>query len=109
MLSVLFTFVSKRRMSASKVVQMACEMPAQLYGIRGKGRLEVGFDADITLVDSNRKQVFERSMVQSKCGWSPYEGETLTGWVEHVILGGAVKVRSSQLVGDPTGEMLWFD
>ncbi len=109
MLSVLFTFVSKRRMSASKVVQMACEMPAQLYGIRGKGRLEVGFDADITLVDSNRKQVFERSMVQSKCGWSPYEGETLTGWVEHVVLGGAVKVRSSQLVGDPTGEMLWFD
>lgn len=109
MLSVLMTFVSQGRLTATKVVEMACEKPAELYGIRGKGRIEVGFDADITLVDPKRTQVFERSMVQSKCGWSPYEGESLTGWVEHVILGGNIVVSSNELLGKPSGQMMRFD
>ena len=108
MLSVLLTFVSQGRLSANKLVEMACEKPAALYDIKGKGRLQVGYDADITLVDPNRTAVFERSMVQSKCGWSPYEGEPLTGWVEHVVLGGEVVVRSGELVGTPAGRMLQF-
>jgi len=109
MLSVLFTFVSQGRLSPSKLVAMACERPAELYGIRGKGRLEVGFDADIVLVDPGRKRVFERSMVQSKCGWSPYEGEELTGWVEHVILCGSVVIRENERIGAPLGQMLRFE
>jgi dihydroorotase len=108
MLSVLLTFVSQGRLSANKLVEMACEKPAALYDIKGKGHLQVGYDADITLVDPNRTAVFERSMVQSKCGWSPYEGEPLTGWVEHVVLGGEVVVRSGELVGTPAGRMLQF-
>lgn len=108
MLSVLLTFVSQGRLSANKLVEMACEKPAELYDIKGKGHLAVGYDGDITLVDPNRTTVFERSMVQSKCGWSPYEGEALTGWVEHVVLGGEVVVRSGELVGSPAGRMLQF-
>ena len=108
MLNVLLTFVSQGRLSASKLVAMACESPARLYNIQGKGQLKVGFDADITLVDPKRKAVFERAMVQSKCGWSPYEGETLTGWVEHVVLAGEMVVRNGELVGSPAGQMMQF-
>jgi dihydroorotase len=109
MLSVLLTFVSQGRLSVLKLVEMACEKPAELYGIRGKGRLEVGFDADITLVDPRRTATFERSMVQSKCGWSPYEGERLTGWVEHVVVGGAVAIRENERIGEPIGQMMRFE
>ncbi|MDR3688642.1 MAG: dihydroorotase [Fimbriimonas sp.] len=108
MLSVLLTFASQGRIGIETIVRMACEAPALIYGIHGKGRIEVGFDADLTLVDAKRSRVFERSMVQSKCGWSPYEGETLTGWVEHVVLNGRVAVREGQLAGSPTGRMLDF-
>lgn len=109
LLPVLLTFVEQGRLSLSRVVQMACERPAELYGIRNKGCLEVGYDADVVIVDTKRSQIFERSMVQSKCGWSPYEGEMLTGWVEHVIVGGAVAIRGGERVGAPNGRMLRFD
>ncbi len=108
MLSVLLTFVHQGRLDLQTMIKMACETPADLYGMQGKGRLEVGYDADIVLVDQHRTQVFERSMVESKSGWSPYEGESLTGWVEHVILGGELAVRSGERVGKPAGQMLNF-
>lgn len=108
MLPVLLTFVAQGRLSMSRMVSMLCERPAELYGMRGKGRLDVGFDADLVLVDPARSYVFDRSMVASKSGWSPYEGETLTGSVEHVILGGKVVVRDGELIAPPSGQRLDF-
>ncbi len=108
LLPVLLTFVSQGRLSLETLVKMACERPAELYGIQGKGRIEVGMDADLVLVDANRTQVFTQDMVESKCGWSPYEGERLTGWPEHVVLGGRVAVRSGQRIDPPAGKMLQF-
>lgn len=108
MLPVLLTFVAQGRLHLATVIRMACEAPASLYGIRGKGRLAVGFDADLTLVDVAKSYVFERSMVKSRCGWSPYEGETLTGSVEHVLLNGRVALRNGESVGSPAGRMLKF-
>ncbi|HWD38785.1 MAG TPA: dihydroorotase [Fimbriimonas sp.] len=108
LLPVLMTFAAQDRISVHDVVRMGCERPAELYGIQGKGRLERGFDADLVLVDPKRSKVFERRMVQSKCGWSPFEGETLTGWSEVVILGGEVVVRSDERLGSPRGRQLDF-
>lgn len=107
LLPVLLTFVSQGRLDLQTVVRMACEAPANLYGIVGKGRIGLGADADLTLVDPKRSYTFERSMVKSKCGWSPYEGERLTGAVEHVVLNGRVALRSGH-VDAPSGEMLRF-
>lgn len=108
LLPVLLTFVAQGRLELKTLVRMLCEKPAELYAIEGKGRLAVGADADITLVDANRSYVFERSMVKSKCGWSPYEGETLTGAVEHVVLNGRLALREGELAGDAAGRMLRF-
>jgi dihydroorotase len=108
LLPVLLTFVAQGRLRLEDVVRMACEAPAALYGIQGRGRLEVGAVADITLVDPERSYVFERSMVRSKCGWSPYEGERLTGVVESVVLAGRVALRGGEVVGAATGRMLEF-
>lgn len=108
MLPVLLTFAAQERLSLPTLVKMACERPAELYGIQGKGFLKPGFDADVVLVDPSRSFVFERSMVESKCGWSPYEGERLTGSIEQVILGGRVAVREGQRVGPPSGRELDF-
>jgi dihydroorotase len=108
LLPVLLTFASQGRIALKTIAAMACERPAALYGIQGKGRLEKGFDADLTLVDASRSAVFERTQVESKCGWSPYEGERLTGRVEHVVLGGAFAVLSGTRTGTPAGTMLRF-
>ena len=108
MLPVLLTFAAEGKLDLPTVVKMACERPAELYGIEGKGFLKPGYDADLVLIDPKRSYVFGRSMVESKCGWSPYEGSRLTGAVEHVILGGRHVVREGQRVEPPSGEMLCF-
>ncbi|CAN1523450.1 PyrC Dihydroorotase and related cyclic amidohydrolases [Fimbriimonadaceae bacterium] len=108
LLPVLLTFVAQGRLTLETLVRMSSSRPAELYNIQGKGSIAVGMDADLTIVDLNRKWTFERAQVESKCGWSPYEGETFIGAVEHVILGGSVAVRSGERIAKPTGQMLEF-
>jgi dihydroorotase len=108
MLPVLLTFCAQGRLDLTTVVRMAAQRPAQLYGIVNKGRIEAGFDADLTLVDPDRSYIFERAMVRSKCGWSPYEGERFTGAVEHVFLRGRHVVAFGEPVTAPSGDMLEF-
>ena len=92
----------------STLQKMLCERPAELYGIVGKGNLRPGFDADLVVVDPQKSYVFTRDMVESKCGWSPYEGETLTGSIEAVILNGEIAVREGKRLAIPQGKMLEF-
>ncbi|HSI73646.1 MAG TPA: dihydroorotase [Fimbriimonas sp.] len=108
MLPLLLTFAAQGRLSLQLIAEMACEKPAELYGMLGKGKLDLGYDADLVLVDPKRSYIFERRMVQSKCGWSSYEGEPLTGSIEHVFLRGHQVVYEGELVGSPIGEMLHF-
>jgi dihydroorotase len=109
MLPVLFTFARQGRLTAQTIVRMACEAPAALYGMKGKGKLEVGYDADLLFVDPNCSRIVSKNMLQSKCGWSPYEGETLTGWPRTVVLGGRIVVKEDERIGGPQGRMLEFD
>lgn len=108
LMMTLLRFVGQGRLSLETVVRMACERPAELYRIEGKGRLEVGMDADLALWDLGRTVVFERGMVQSKCGWSPYEGETLAAAPEIVVVGGRVVLQGGEAIGVPEGGMLRF-
>lgn len=108
-LPVLLTFVAQGRLDMPTLVRMLCERPAELYGIRGKGRLQEGMDADITIVDPNRRYAFERAMAKSRSGWSPYEGEQFTGAVEHVVLHGRIALREGEVVAHNLGRMLEFD
>lgn len=108
LMMALLRFVQQGRLSLETVVRMACERPAELYSIEGKGRLEVGMDADLALWAVDRTVVFDAEMVQSKCGWSPYEGETLAAAPEMVVVGGRVAMEGGEAVGVPAGQMLRF-
>jgi dihydroorotase len=109
LLPVMLTLCKQGLLSIPTLVRMTSEAPAEIYGIQGKGHLQPGYDADLVLVDPDKSVVFDRSMVQSKCGWSPYEGEELTGWPAHVVLGGRVAVRDGILTERPHGTPVRFD
>lgn len=93
--------------------RMASERPAEIYGIKNKGFLKIGYDADLTLVDLERKLQPVRSpgqvnSIQSKCGWSPYEGIDLVGWATKTMLAGKVVWNEGELIGDPSGSPAAF-
>lgn len=91
-----------------RFVELACENPTKLYGIKNKGFLKPGYDADILIADLDKVWSPTKDWLQSKCGWSPYEGEQLTGWPIHVVANGRWSVREMEIVGDPAGKMVEF-
>lgn len=68
-------------MSIETLVSRACHAPAVLFGIADRGYLREGGYADLVLVDPTRPQRIESDQLLSKCGWSPFEGETLRSTV----------------------------
>lgn len=109
LLPVMITLALDGLMPLEQLVEMTSAAPARIYGIKNKGLIEPGHDADLVLVDLNRKAVVERSWIASKCGWSPFEGETLTGWPVHTLVGGRFAVREGALSLEPYGASPEFD
>ncbi|MFA6511785.1 MAG: dihydroorotase family protein [Patescibacteria group bacterium] len=64
--------------------------PAEILGLRQKGDISVGKDADITLVDPSLSQRVCHEDLQTKCRWSPWHGITLTGWPVTTIVAGVI-------------------
>ena len=79
-LALLLNQVHQGRCSLEQVVHWMCEAPARVWDIVNKGRIEVGYDADLVLVDLEKTEEIRNDQQQTKCGWSPWHGETLTGW-----------------------------
>ena len=89
-LPLMLTAMTNGQCTLAEVLAWMCHGPARLYGIANKGRIAEGFDADLTLVDTNSTQTLKDDDVFSRAGWSPYSGRQLTGWPLVTIVGGEI-------------------
>jgi dihydroorotase len=87
--------------SLERVVDLVSAEPARIFGLRRKGRLEVGADADLAIVDPQRPLEIRDEIVLSKCGWTPYAGRTVMGTVERTIVRGRIVYEDGRVVGEP--------
>lgn len=99
--------VHKGRLTLERFVDLTSAGPARIYHISGKGRVAVGYDADLTVVDLKMEQRIEKSWLASRCGWSPFEGMKVTGWPRLTILRGRVVMREGQ-ARSPIGRSVRF-
>lgn len=79
LLPLMLDHVNRGSLSLQRLVDLTSAGPNRLFNIAGKGRLAVGYDADFTVVDLKKKWIVEENWLQSKCGWSPFLGNQLTG------------------------------
>lgn len=105
---VMLDHVAKGRMSLQRFVDMTSHGPARLFGIAGKGRIAVGYDADLTVVDLKRRETITDAWSASKCGWTPYDGIAVTGWPVGTIVRGRVIMREGAIETPATGEPVRF-
>lgn len=89
------------RISENRWVAICSAIPAQLNGLEGKGRLSPGYDADIVVFDPHRTWTLRAEELHESCGWSPYEGMKLRGWVEQTYLRGALTADNGNIIGSP--------
>ena len=78
-LALMLNEVNRGRCTLEQVVRWMCDAPARVWDIVGKGRIAVGYDADLVLVDLKRRHTIRNAEQLTKCGWSAWDGEELTG------------------------------
>jgi dihydroorotase len=108
LLPLLLDHVNAGRMTLERLVDLTSAGPARVYGIAGKGRIAVGYDADLSLVDLKSRRTIRESWIASRCGWTPFDGMTATGWPVATIVRGHIVMRDDQLVGTPSGDIVRF-
>jgi dihydroorotase (multifunctional complex type) len=87
-LSVLLDGAAAGWITYEHVVAAYSEAPARIYGLKAKGSLEPGADADLVVVDPTSRWTVKDEDVLSKAGWSPYSGRTFTGRAVRTYLRG---------------------
>jgi dihydroorotase len=109
LLPLMLHAVSLGRCSLPQLATWLCEAPARCYGLAGKGRLEVGADGDVVLVDPTHRRTWRDADVVSRCGWTPFAGWTLTGAPVMTVLLGRPVFRGGRFLDGVFGERLVFD
>ncbi len=108
LLPVMLDHVNAGRLPLGRMVDLMCAGPARVYGVVGKGRLAVGWDADFSLVDLRRQRVIEESWIASPCGWTQFAGMRVTGWPAATIVRGHVVMQDDTVLGTPQGRLARF-
>lgn len=108
LLPLMLDHVNKGNLSLERLVDLTSAGPARLFNIAGKGRLAVGYDADLTIVDLKKKWTIEEDWLQSKCGWSPFTGLQITGKPVGTFVRGKKVMWDGILADEATGQPIRF-
>lgn len=79
-LALMLNEVNRGQCRLEQVALWMCDAPARVWDIVDKGRIAVGYDADLVLVDMNLARRVRHEDQLTKCGWSAWHGAELTGW-----------------------------
>jgi dihydroorotase len=105
---VMLDHVNAGRLSLERFVDLTSHAPQRLFQLRGKGRAAVGWDADFTIVDLKRTHTITNAWVQSRAGWTPYDGKRVTGWPVGTFVRGRRVMWQGELQGPASGEPVRF-
>ncbi len=105
---IMLDHVNAGRLTLERFVDLTSHGPNRLFGIRGKGRIAVGYDADLTIVDLKRRATITNGWIQSRCGWTPYDGISVMGWPVGTVLRGRRVMWEGEIAGPAEGQPVRF-
>jgi dihydroorotase len=89
-LPLMLDAVNRGKISLTKVVRLMSSNPAKIFRIKNKGKIKKGYDADLVIIDMERKRKVDSKNLFTKCKWSPFSGKILKGWPIMTIVGGKI-------------------
>ena len=87
-LPVLLTIAHQEGIPLTRIASVFSEKAADLYRLK-RGKIKRGYEADLVIFDNTKEFIVRNEDQLSKCGWTPYEGVTLRGVIEKVLIDGA--------------------
>ncbi|MEM6890467.1 MAG: dihydropyrimidinase [Pseudomonadota bacterium] len=93
--------VSQGRGGPEAFANLTSSAPARIYGLQRKGALAEGMDADVVIWDPEKIVTYGTNDLHDNVGYNPWEGRTIKGWPEQVILRGQTLAKNGAFVGQP--------
>lgn len=108
-LALMLNSVNQGVCTIENVVHWMCDAPARVWDLVHKGRIAEGYDADLVLVDMNKRQVVRNEEQETKCRWTPWHGETLQGWAVRTFVNGQTVFQDGRIDDSIRGREIAFD
>ena len=105
---VMLDHVNNGKLSLKQLINLMCENPCRIFGIKNKGYIKEGFDADLTIADMNKEVVIKDEMIASKCGWTPFNNYKVKGFPVGTIVNGNLVMSDGKIVLESKGQPLKF-
>ena len=107
-LVTMLELVDQGVLSLERLVEQMCHHPATLFGVRHRGFLREGYQADIVLVRPNTGWTVTKELILSKCGWSPMEGHMYLWRIERTLCNGHTVWQQGRVDTDYIGQPVEF-
>lgn len=108
LLPLMLNHVHNQKLDLKTLVRLLSLNVVKRFKIKNQAEIKVGNKAHFTVVDLKAKRKIESSWLASKCGWSPFEGLSVTGWPIATIIHGKLVMREDEILSKPIGKKIEF-
>jgi dihydroorotase len=105
---IMLDHVNAGRLTLERLADLTSAGPARIFGMARKGRIAVGYDADLTIVDMKRRETITNKWIASRAGWTPYDGKRVIGWPVGTVVRGRRVMWEGEITEPSIGEPIQF-
>jgi dihydroorotase len=105
---IMLDHVNNGKLTLHQLIKLMCENPCKIFGIKDKGFLKEGYDADLTIADMNKEVTIKDEMIASKCGWTPFNNHKVKGFPVGTIVNGNLVMSDGNVIAESKGTPLKF-
>ena len=105
---IMLDHVNNGKLTLEQLIKLMCENPCKIFGIKNKGYLKEGYDADLTIADMNKEVTIKDEMIASKCGWTPFNNHKVKGFPVGTIVNGNLVMSDGKVIVESKGTPLKF-
>ncbi len=99
----------RKEITLETIAKVTSQNVADRFHIKNRGHIAEGYYADLAVVDPNRRTSVTKSLIASKCGWSPFEGHSFASSVVHTVVNGSLCVENGVITDTGSAMPLEFD
>ena len=105
---IMLDHVNNGKLTLQQLINFMCENPCKIFGIKNKGYIKEGYDADLTITDMNKEVTIKDEMIASKCGWTPFNNHKVKGFPVGTIVNGNLVMSDGKVIVESKGTPLEF-